>query len=114
MCISVGNIYAFVTNTVSNCQSRESHINQQTNVAVTNIVDSNALHPGCLAPPIHLMVQIMLANGKNAVIGFCAVEHFDIVLHLLSKKFWHQDFAIAFLGLGRGNDILPLEPLLGC
>lgn len=45
MSIAVSNIYALVTDTVSDCQSGESHINQQTNVAVTNIVDSDALYP---------------------------------------------------------------------
>ena len=75
-------------------------------MAVTNIVDSDALYPGRLAAPIHLMVQIMLADGENAVIGFCAIEHFDVVLHLLREKIRHQDFAVAFLGLGCGDDVL--------
>ena len=113
MSIAVSNIYALVANTVSDCQSGESHINQQTNVAVTNIVDSDALYPGRLAAPIHLMVQIMLADGENAVIGFCTVEHFNIVLHLLREEIRHQNFTITFLGLRCSYDILPLEPLIG-
>ena len=83
MSVAVSNIYTLVTNTVSDCQSRESHINQQTNVAVTNIVDSDALYPGRFTAPVHFMVQIVLADGENAVIGFCAVEHLNVVLHLL-------------------------------
>lgn len=34
MSVAVSNIYALVANSVSDCQSRESHINQEAHVAV--------------------------------------------------------------------------------
>lgn len=102
MSVAVSNIYALVTNTVSDCQSGEAHINQKANVAVTNIVDSNTFHPGRLAAPVHFMVQIVLADRENAVIRFCTIEHLKVVLHLFREEIRHQDFTIAFLGLGRG------------
>lgn len=70
MSVAVSNIYALVTNTVSDCQSRESHINQQANVAVTNIVDSDALYPGRFTAPVHFMVQKVLADGKMRSLDF--------------------------------------------
>ena len=65
MSVAVSDIYALVTNTVSDCQSREAHINQEANVAVTNIVDSDAFYPSRFAAPVQFVVQKILADGEN-------------------------------------------------
>ena len=108
MSVAVSNIYALVTNTVSDCQSRESHINQQANMAVTKIVDSDAFYPCLFRASIHLMVQIMLADGENPVIRLDIVKLLEVFLHLLTQKLRHCYDSIALFCLWRGDDVLPL------
>ena len=59
----------FVTYPVSDSHGGESHLDQQRNVAVPQIMDSNALYPGCFRCSGHFMMQTGLGNVEDSVGG---------------------------------------------
>ena len=97
MRVPIGDFDALVSNPVGNGNRREAHINEQTDVAVSQIVDSDALDACCLCTPVHLMVEIAFGYRENAVFLFQAVLHFEKLLHLLAEKVGHLNGAVAFL-----------------
>ena len=113
MGITVGNVDALMPHSVSNCQSGKTHVNQKGDVAVSQIMDSDALYSGFLAPSVHLAMEIVLTDRENALLLVRAVKHPDVVLHLLTEKLRHLDDPVALRRLRTGDDILSLEPLIG-
>ena len=73
---------------------------------MTNIVDSDARHPGFFGSPVHLPVEITLGDGEHPVIRPDPVEHLDVILDFLSQELWHGDDPITLFRLGGGNQIL--------
>ncbi len=112
MRVTIRDIDTLMPNTVGNRQSRKTHINQQTYVAVTKVMNPYALYPGRLAAPIHLVVEIVLADGENPTIRLYALELLEIILHLLTQKLRHCYNAVALFCLGRCDDILTIQPLV--
>lgn len=113
MCVVVSNINTLVPNAVCNRRSRKSHINQQGYRAVSEVMDTNPLYAGLLCAPVHFPVQVTLSNGKHSVLQLNIIEHFQIVLNLIRKELRHFDGAVAFLGFGRSDQILTVQPLVG-
>ena len=70
MGISISDLNTFVTHPIRNRDSREAHINEQTDVAVSQIVDSDALDACCLCTPVHLMVEIAFGYRENTIFLF--------------------------------------------
>lgn len=97
MGISISDLNTFVTHPIRNRDSREAHINEQTDVAVSQIVDSDALDACCLCTPVHLMVEIAFGYRENTIFLFQTVLHFEKLLHLLAEKVGHLNGAVAFL-----------------
>ena len=62
MCVVVGDVDALVTHTISDGDGRESHVDQQAHMAVTKVVDADALDTGLFSPTIHLSVQVALGG----------------------------------------------------
>lgn len=102
MSISVGDLNAFVTHSIGNSYCRETHVDQQTDVAVSQIVDSDTLDPCGFCPSVHFPVQIALVDGEDTVFLFQPVLHLEELLHFLTEKIGHLNGAVTFLGLGRG------------
>ena len=113
MRVAVCDVDALMTHTVGNCQRRKSHVDQQTYVAVTKVVNPYALYSCLLGTPIHLVMKIMLADGENPAIRLYVVKLLEILLHLLAQELWHCNDAIALFCLGRCDDILSIQPLIG-
>lgn len=86
-----------MSNPVSNGNRREAHINEQTDVAMSQIVDSDALDACCLCTPVHLMMEIAFGYRENTIFLFQTVLHFEKLLHLLAEKVGHLNGAVAFL-----------------
>ena len=80
---------------------------------MTNIVDSDTRYSRFFGSPVHLPVEITLGDGEHPVIRPDAVEHFEIVLNFICQKLRHGDDAVAFLCLWGGNQVLPVQPLIG-
>ncbi len=66
MSVAVGDVDTLMSHTISDCQSREAHVNQEADVGMSQIVDSDALNPGFLASSVHFPMQIVLAYRENA------------------------------------------------
>ena len=58
-------------------------------------------------------MQIAFRDLKDPVVISDVIKHSQIILHLIFQKTRHCNHTIAFLGLGRRDDILPLQPLIG-
>ena len=112
MRVAICDIDALMPHAIGNRQRCKTHINQQTYVAVAKVMNPDAFHPSRLAAPIHLVVEIVLANGENPAIRLHAVELLEIVLHLLTQELWHCYNAVALFGLWRCDDILTIQPLV--
>ena len=113
MGIAIGDLDALVTHPVRDGHSGKAHINQQADVTVPQIVDSDALDSGGLGASVHLVMEVAFGHGENAVLLFQPVEHSKIVLHFLAEKLRHLDGTVAFPGFRAGNYILTVEPLIG-
>ena len=68
-------INAFMSHPVSDCQGGEAHINQQGNVRMSEVVDSDPLHSRRFRTSVHFMVEIVLADRENPFICPGAVKH---------------------------------------
>ena len=97
MRIIVGDVNALMAHPVRDGRGRESHVNQKRHRAMTNIVDSDARHPGFFGSPVHLPVKIALGDGKHPVIQPDAVKHLDVILDFLGQKLRHSDDPITLL-----------------
>ena len=60
MGISERDIDALMPDPIPDCDRRVSHIDQQGNMAVAEIVDSDLLHAALLAAVFHASCQLML------------------------------------------------------
>ena len=113
MRIAVGDVDALMPHAVCDGQRGESLVDQQRDMAMSEVVNSNALHAGCLAAPAHFAVQLVLTDGEDTGVAFRAMQPLDVILDLVAQEGWHLHHADAFLGFGRGDDILPVNPLIG-
>lgn len=55
-------------------------------MAVTNVVDSDALDARLFAAALHLPMQVVLADRENTAVLRCAVELLQIILNFLAKN----------------------------
>ena len=82
-------------------------------MGVPQVVDSDALHPGFLGSPVHLVVQVALGHLKDPLVWLDFVEGFQVIPDLVRQKLWHLDDPDA-LGRFRVSDHIPtFQPLIG-
>ena len=113
MGITIGDVDAFVPDALSDGDGGKSHFNQQRNVAVSEIVNPDAFNACGFRTPVHLMVQICLGDGEDAVVGFQPIQRLDVVLHLIHEKLRDFDRSVALGRLGRRDDDIALDVLKG-
>ena len=65
--IPVGDVDALVAYTFSNCHGGESHFDEKRNVGVPQIVNPNAFDACLFCAPVHLVMQIVLGDGEDAI-----------------------------------------------
>lgn len=113
MGVLIGNVHALMPYPVSDCQSRESHLNQQRHMGVPQIMDSDTFDPGFLGSSVHLVVQVALGHFKDSLIRLDFVEGFQIVPDFVRQELRHLDDTDA-LGRFRVGDHIPaFQPLIG-
>lgn len=112
MGIAVGDVDALVPHALCDGQGGKAHVNQQTDVAMSQIVYANPFHPSLLAATVHFPMEIAFADGKHPAVRLHAVELLEVVLQLVTQKLGHLDHPVALGRFGRGNDILLVEPLV--
>ena len=112
MCVVVGDVDAFVTYPISDCNSRESHFNQQGYMTVSKIMDPNPLDLGFPAPACHFPMQIIFCNWEDAFIRGQTVQAFDVVVNLCSQKVGHLNDSITLRCFWIGDNILAIDFLV--
>ena len=113
MSIAIGDVYALMAHAIGDCQRAETHIDQQRDVAVTQIVYAYRLEPAYAAAPAHLVVQVVLREGEEPVVWLMIViKRDDVVVHLLHQEVRHGDDPLRLRGLGRGYHVLSLDALV--
>ena len=70
MCVPIGYINALVSNTISDGDSRKSHVNEQTDVAMSDSVDPYSFHSAGSTTTTYFMVQIGFREREYAVSFF--------------------------------------------
>ncbi len=112
MSVAVGDVDALVSYALRNSQGGKAHVDQQTDVAMSQIVYANPFHPSLLAATVHFPVKIAFADGEHPAVRLHAVELLEVVLKLVTEKLGHLDHPVALGRFGRGNDILLVDPLV--
>ena len=112
MGVAVGDVDALMSHTLRDGQSGKAHVDQQTDVAMSQIVYANPFHPRLLAAAVHFPVEIALADGEHPAVRLHAVELLEVVLELITEELGHLNHTVALGRLGGGDDILLVEPLV--
>ena len=101
-----------MSHTVRYRNGAETHVDQQADVAVTDIVNSYPLHAGRFCAAIHLMIQIAFGKRKDSVFLSNSIQHIQVILHFVAKECWHLDRSDTFLRFGRSDIIFSMQPLI--
>ena len=112
MSIAVGDVDALMPHTLRDGQGGKAHVDQQTDVAMSQIVYTDALYPSLLATSVHFPVEIAFADGEHSAIRLHPVELLEVVLEFITQELRHLDHPVALGRFGGGNDILLVEPLV--
>ena len=68
MRIPIGYINTLVTNTISDGYSREAHVNQQTDMTMSDSVDPYSLHTAGCTATAYFVMQIGFSEWEDTVI----------------------------------------------
>ena len=112
MGVAVGDVDTLMSHTLRDGQGGKAHVDQQTDVAMSQIVYANPFYPCLLAAAIHFPMEIAFADGEHPAVRLHAVKLLEVILQLITEKLRDLDHPVAlgrFLG---GDDILLVEPLV--
>lgn len=82
MRIAICNINTLMPHTICDGYSREPHIDQQTDVAMSDSVDPYSFHTTGSTTTAYFVVQVGFCKWENTVI-FVKLQRFQISFHLL-------------------------------
>ena len=80
---------------------------------MAQIMDTDALDPGGSGAALQLLREKALRDGEGPLRGIGIVNHGEILLHFIAEKSGHGDHPDALLGLGSGDDVFPMAPVVG-
>ena len=112
MGVAVSDVDALMSHTLRDGQSSKAHVDQQTDVTMSQVMYADAFYPGLLAATIHFPVEIAFADGEHPAVRLHAIELLEVVLELVTEELGHLDHPVALGRLGGGDDILLVEPLV--
>ena len=84
MGIAVGDVDTLMPHTLCNSQGSKAHVNQQTDVAMPQIVYANPFHPRLLAATVHFPVKIAFADGEHPAVRLHSIELLEVVLEFIT------------------------------
>ena len=88
MSIPIGYINALMSHTICDSYCREAHIDQQTDMAMSDSVDSYSLHSAGSTATAYFMVKVGFCERKNAI-SFIEPQRFYISLHFIRVEVRH-------------------------
>ena len=106
MRIAIGYINALVPNTICDGYGRKNHINQKTNMTMTNSMNPYSFHSTGCTPTAYFVVEVGFREREYSV-NICKLQRFQIVLHFICVELWHEDTTDALFGFGRSDNIFP-------
>ena len=112
MGVTVGDVDTLMPHALCDGQGGKAHVDQQTDVAMSQIVYANPFHSRLLAATVHFPVKIAFTDGEHPAVRLHAIELLEIVLELITQELGHLDHPVALGRLGGGDDILLVEPLV--
>ena len=86
MGVSVGDVDTLMPYTLCNSQGSEAHVDQQTDVAMSQIVYANPFHPRLLAATVHFSVEIAFADGEHPAVRLHSIELLLSLIHILKRN----------------------------
>lgn len=113
MCVSIGNIDALVSNAVCDGNCREAHIDQEGDMAMSQVVDSDFLNTGLCAASAHFVMKIGLRDREHSGIVSNPIQGVEIILNFVNEKIGHLNIADTLGSFGICNDILAADTLIG-
>ena len=113
MGVTIGDVDAFVPDALGDGDGGKAHFDEQRNVRVPQIVDADAFNACGFCAPVHLMVQICLGDGEDAVVRFQPIQRLGVILHFIHEKLRDFDRSVALGRLGRRDDDIALDVLKG-
>ena len=102
MGVAVGDVGTLMPHTLRDGQGGKAHVDQQTNMAVSQIVYANPFHSSLLAATVHFPVEIAFADGEHPAVRLHAVELLEVVLKFITQELRQLDHPVALGRLGGG------------
>ena len=99
-----------MSHTICDGYSREAHINQQTDMAMSDSMDPYSFHTAGSAATAYFVMQIGFRKWEYAV-NFVELQRVYIRLNFIGVKVRYEDTADTFFCFRRGDDILAIYPL---
>lgn len=65
-------------------------------IRVSQVMHPDSLYPRSFRPSVHLMMEIRFRDHENPFIFFWFIQHFQIILYLITQKLRHLNGSIAF------------------
>lgn len=112
MGVSVGDVDTLMPHTLCNSQGSKAHVDQQTDVAVPQIVYANAFYSSLLAATVHFPVEIAFADGEHPAVRLHSIELLEVVLQLITEELRHLDHAVTLGCFRRSDHIILIKPLV--
>ena len=111
--ITIGNINAFMSNTVCDCDCTKSHFYQQGNMRVAKIVDSDSFDSCSFTASGHFIVHIRFGNRKDSLVRFDFIKTGDVILHFIRKEIRHLNIADTLGRFRIGDNVFGPDFLIG-
>ena len=102
MGIAVGDVDLSCPTRSGNSQGSEAHVDQQTDVAVPQIVYANPFHPSLLTATVHFSVKIAFADGEHPAVRLHSIELLEVspaVHHTGTGGIWITRLLLGVLGV---------------
>ena len=113
MGVPVSDFDAFVTDSITNCDGGESHLDQLRNMCMPKVMNADLFDSGCFGCTCHFPGQLICGNRKQSVFRCDCIKLGNVVLDLFFEEIGDFDYPVAFGCFGFGNDIPLVNALIG-
>lgn len=113
MGVAEGDVDGLLAQSVCDREGGEPHVDEQTHVGVAQVVDSDPLHAGRSASPLHLVREVVLGYFEHALPVANVLAAVQVLSDLLVEELGYLDGAHGFRRLRVGYQVLSVEPLVG-
>ena len=69
---------------------------RELDIRVSQVMHPDSLYPRSFRSSVHLVVEIRFGNCENPFVLFRLIQHFQIILHLITQKLRHLNGSITF------------------